>query len=111
MTFSKFKMFELRNMAQAAGIKFNFGMTKAALIEALERVNHVPKKVVHEVPPVTERRAHEELRALLKPYTDRGLRIDFPSENVWRFRRADKEDSGHMTSPVHAIIAAAQGVM
>lgn len=107
------KIHELRAIAQGMGIKFNFGMTKEAMIQAIElkQVTLAPKEKIPDPVRVIEGTLQGSIRSTLKEYIDRGLRLDFPTDTTWRLQRGIKEDSGHISAPLAVVIAAAKGVM
>ena len=113
MSLKSKKIHELRAIAQGMGIKFNFGMTKEAMIQSIEagQVAMIPKPVKPDPVRVIEGTLQGSIRSTLKDYIDRGLRLEFPTDATWRVSRGIKEDSGHISAKMSNIIEAAKGVM
>lgn len=110
------KIHELRGIAQSMNVKFNFGMTKEAMVQAIEaaQVALIPAPPLPEPKPVEcdpNNLDHALIREVLSDFIDRGLRVDFPDDVTWRLKRGEKEDTGHISTPMHVLIDAARRCM
>lgn len=113
---------ELRAIAQGCGASFDFSTSKAHLLQAIriKSVDIVPKpdaKPVHiaeperirTIPP-SKNVSRETLILILKPFTDRGLKIEFDGDN-WTMRAGKKEDSGNMRVPLRILVRCAEQLL
>lgn len=114
---------ELRGMAQAIGVKIDFGYGKARLIELigaamLAKLPKAPDPVpvvpedqrLRTVPPAKNCEQYQVEEAL-KPWIDKGLRLSFPKVDEWRMEFLRKHDTGTMRMPLRVIIGCARDVM
>lgn len=104
---------QLRQQAQAKGVKFTFADDENALAQkinsidqALDTTKEEPPIVVikQDTKPVSD---HAAILEALDWYIQRGLHVTF-TDDSWHMARAGKEDTGTLHMPLITIIGAAR---
>lgn len=114
---------ELRAIAQGFDVPNLFGMTQDQLVQAIEikRNAMVPDPVINIPKPEYDARLMtrppakmctvESAVALLQPYIDKGLHLDFPEPERWHMRHGVKEDTGNLRMPLRVLLECADRIM
>jgi hypothetical protein len=115
---------ELRGIAQGYGVSGNiFGMTANELLQAIDgkQKELTPKPVINIPPPEYDGRLRHsppsessdesEIKELLKPYTDIGMRLAFPYPETFHISWNNREDTGNIKQPLRIILQCAQQLM
>lgn len=79
------------------------------LIQVMPQEQQEPEVIEAELIPV-EYNSHEAIRQKLKPYTDRGLNLQFDGD-VWTIKNGMAMDSGHVSVPLRLIEVKASLIM
>ena len=108
---------ELRNIAHGLGVDDIFSKSVAHLIQDVEKKHGElipqPKIVVpveYRAIPLGDMIDKDELLGLLKPYTDRGLKVSF-TDDTWRYSFGNKNDSGTLRMPYKIALKKAAEVL
>ena len=106
---------DLKKLALQYGIHVDLRKVDAAAIARMivDVIQNKPKELKHPTQEPKEAavcNTEEEIRAAIKPYTDKGLEAIFPGDNTWWFKYKGAEEAGHMSVALRRIKTAAQTV-
>lgn len=113
---------ELRGLAQALGVSDIFQKDHAHLVQAIElKTQNIAPPVVPAIPkpeydarlmtrPPSKRSSEAELRELLQPYVDRGMRLEI-TEEQWKIAIGKKNDQGTLRMPLRVMLKCAEELM
>lgn len=115
---------ELRAIAQGYGVSGNiFSMGENELNQAiqLKQTELAPKPSIIIPPPEYDGRlrhkppsktsSKNDIRELLKPYTDIGMQLSFPLPETFHMSYNKKEDTGNIKQPLRVILGCAREIM
>lgn len=114
---------QLRAIAQGFDIPDIFSKDRNQLVQAIElkRDKMIPEPSLTVPKPEYDARLmtaepnaivdQAELGRMLEPYISRGMHVDFPDEESFEFRFANKSDTGNLRQPLRAILQCADRVM
>lgn len=113
---------ELRTIAQGLGISDIFSKSPVQLMQDIEQKNRqlIPQPKIDIPLPVYDARLMtaipgemcdiDTLKEMLKPFTDRGLKVSFTNE-MWRYSIGKKEDTGTLRMPLRTALKKAQEIL
>ncbi len=105
-------IYELRGIAQAVGVKVDWGWNKLKLIEKIN--NKVlpplkpPPKFSDKPKPIGGLITQTILVDALKGF--RELVVTFPMDDIWQLNYGKRQDSGSMNMPLFSIIRCAKAL-
>lgn len=124
MTLQSKSLTDLRGIAQSFGVADIFTKDKNALVQAIElkqqgiapaprSENPLPAYDARLMTKSPSRKANvQEAEALLKPFTDRGLKVRYDDNGeYWYMSFSKKTDEGTMRQPLRQLWNCAEAVM
>jgi len=106
---------ELVTIAKKLNINPHHKASEATIIEKImqqpvayqdDALKHVAEKPVAPVQHNTE----DDIRNVLKPFTDKGLELSFPGDGTWVINMRGRNESGNMQIPLRVIRIKAENV-